>query len=340
MKRRMKLFLIAAAFACLVGIGVVLRKIQQNAAQPFPGAVVVLEDASWQARDRFFDFDTAYHWNNAKTIVYTQREANGTRVVRRALTPQGIVSSPDVLPIVLTKSQSLLSLSPNGKTLCIMELNGISTERTFLLNAHGQGKPILLPKDADCLVWSPDSTALYGFENEFPPHSLQRYDARTGAAKKVSGLITSPNFLPAISPEGKLFAIEYDVKLQQNVFYNKWRMVELRNGSVVTITSQKGYKDDFSIPNLSPDGKRLLWHIVEAKSSTRNKGQRELRQESNTLPAVTRYFITDIDGKNERTLGVIHNEQTKLGELLPQWTPDSRGVHFIQNGKLMYLRLP
>lgn len=111
-----------------------------------------------------------------------------------------------------------------------------------------------------------------------------------------------------------------------------WDVIEWQGKNVVTTLYQKQFPSSYDRVSCSPDCKHILWQSREQKKTFLEK---------KIVPStVIRWLITDIDGSNERTIGIVPIEMQKESNLSLEWTPDGKGVHFVQNGKLWYLAVP
>lgn len=340
MKRRTKLFLIMAALVCLACVGVVLNKIQQNAAMPFPGAVVVLDDASWYARRIEQESDRGYLWATHNTILYTQKAQTASHIVQRKVMPDGTLSPPKVLPLLLGKEQVIESLSPDGKILCLRQTKNDNVVEHILVRTDGQGKPVDIVRDYFGLVWSADSKYLYFLLYTSPKRELEQFDAQTGTLAKTILNTTEEFDLTSTTPEGKLLGTIIDVDYRHTPLLCDWSVTEVQGNKVLTRRYRKQFASDCFLAEISPDNNRLLWIIPDVQITWLEKWQQRVFKKPIMPRKVWRWQVSDIDGKNERAIGVTLRGQRTENEPSLQWTPDGKGVHFLQDGKLMYLVVP
>ncbi len=340
MKPRTKLFLLLASLLCLGVIGFVLRKIQQNAGVPFPGAIVVLNDDSWRLRGNQDWGNAGYLWAAPNIVVYKQEVRDEYRVVLRRIVPNTSPSPLKSLPLLLTEGQYVSNTAPNGRTLFIHSPPYSPFPPYQVVRADGKGKPIAVATNATQVFWSPDSKSLYAMPYPSPSPIVERYDVQTGAVLKTT-INTGHDLYPAcITPEGKLLCLNSYAPEHTGSPDWKWSLMEVRGKEVSTSIYDKHFPFTRAGLYLSPDGKRLLWAIHGEETTFWAKWKEKISRKQFTPHSVTRWQVTDIDGNNGRTIGIVPNETDKPRELEPQWTPDGKGVHFLQDGKLMYLAVP
>jgi hypothetical protein len=340
MKRRTKFLLLTAVVLLLGGIVAVLRLPPRNTAMLFPGAVVVLEDQSWRTRGEAVWRTERYLWANANTILYTHLAAGKEQIVRRRLLPNGKFSSPEVLPVPLGSGQAVMTLSPDGKTLCLYDSLHTNKSRYALIGTERPQKPLNLRHASDELFWSSDSKSLYGLCTFYPSHFVERIAVSTGASR-ITPLVPGNDFVfTTITPEGRCLGFVSNILRKPGSPLWTWEVLELRGNTVITTKYQKPFPAPEGSLTLSPNGKRLLWRIDKDTFSPWRRIQKTLFKRPVPSSEIIVWQVTDIDGKNVQIIGIIPEAIRKPSELFPEWTPDSKGVHFVQDGKLMYLTVP
>lgn len=340
MKRRTKLFLFLASLTCLILIGCVLSQIQKRAAEPFPGAVVVLDDASWRARHRVNILDGDYVWGGAGIVFYRQQAAGGDRIIRRRILPNGTTSPPEMLPMILRGKQHIESVSPDGTTLCLFEFPTASQLHYHFVRTDGKGKSVRIKVNSIGLLWLPDSRHLYGRWSNGKQLFVDRYDIHTG-----TGMTTKINppkgfGFNYITLQGKLLGLS-----TTNFFFPapkkaQWDIADVQGSKIVMTKHQKAFDLEPCLISLSPDGKRILWQMEDKSITLWERWQKRLMGKKIEEHPRIRFHITDFDGGNEREIGVATEKQREPYQLYPDWTADGKGVHFLYEGKLMYLPVP
>jgi hypothetical protein len=340
MRRHKTLLLVMISFASLGIAGLVLHRIRQNAGVPFLGARVVLDDDSWKARMGQEYHPTSYRWSTAGAVLYLQKVADKWRIVRQPISPQGKTAPPEFLPMLLKDEPEYYSLSPDGTSLII----GKSLSRTVwnytVFRIGKTATPLFIISERGYLLWSPDSKFLYGLLTDYAQPILERYDTRTGAMQKTLVNTTEELSVETITPEGKLLCFDsngWGKMLSQDW---DWSVSEVQGKTVMT----RRYQGKFSLPAmpyyLSPDGKRILWRMDDEEITWLERMQKMVLRKAIEPRAVTRWLVTDVDGKNRRVIGSVSERVAETEELFPYWTPDGKGVHFVMDKKLMYLPVP
>lgn len=340
MKQRTKLCVALLTLMSLGVIGLVLAKIQRDAAQPFPGARVVLDDASWKKRELASMNDSGYLWAAPDTLVYQLQVSNGSRVILRHILPNGTAAPPQTLPLFLTEGQNIHNLSPDGRTLCVWGFAEMKRWKYTFLRTDGQSKPVGIESDAPQLFWSPDSNCLYAMTLGDSTPVVERFDPQKRTVQKISLDSKGLSSLDCMTPEGKLLGFRYFVHFRMVDLALEWEITEVQGRHCITTTYSKLPAPDGARLYLAPNGRRLLWEIPVEENTWVEQWQRRLLKKTIAPHHFTRWQITDIDGKNERDIGITVDNEKPEGELNPEWTPDSKGVHFIYKTKLWYLPMP
>lgn len=340
MKRRTKLFLAFSTLICLGIVGVILLKILKYAAQPFPGAVVILDDASWRSLWVGEEPDSGYLWAASNTILGGRDNRGGLHATLYRLLPDGTASPPQPLPFLLTEQGNLVSLSRDGKTLCLLNGWVKGGVEYRLVRLEGQEKPLILTTEPMQLHWSPDSRFLYGMAASGSDAVLKRFDAKTGSVVKTPINVPEEMDLDMVTPEGKLLFFAYDSDPSVDPRMEKWRIGELQGGTVHIKAYQRRFPPDTLLEAMSPNGKRLLWRVESAEDTFWERIQSKMLQKRIPPKRVIIWQVTDIDGSHALTLGGVTEQMKKTMKSDPEWTPDSKGVHFIMDGKLWYLPVP
>jgi DNA-binding beta-propeller fold protein YncE len=340
MKRTKKLLVLAVIIGCVAGIGLVLTKMVQHAGEPFSGARVVIDDAAWQSMMYGEEATAYYQWVESNTLLGYRSDRGGWHTTLYRILPDGtsiplqsqfFAVSPRLLPF---------SLSPNGKTLSILAewKNGVMKYR--LVRLDKQEKPVTLMTEPNLLHWSHDSRFLYRGAESDDDSVLLRIDARTGAVVKTPINLPEGMGLAIVTPDGKLLFYAYDTNDRVDSQMQKWRIGELQGNTVHSKAYQKRFPPDTLMVAISPDGKRLLWRVENAENTFWERIQNKVLRKKIAPKGVLRWQITDIDGTHAQTIGAATEEmkQTLISD--PQWTPDSKSVHFVMDKKLWRLDVP
>ena len=342
MKRRGKILLLGS---CILGIAlvcVVCIKIVQRNAEPFSGAVVVLDDPMWLSRATN-ELVSGYLWSTPDTVVYQKSVPGGSRIVRQIVHPGSKNPPPEILLTLFLKSNQFLSeLSQDGKMLCIFEITNASDWEQTLISLDGSSKPVALRPTPFSYCWFPDGRSFVAVENNVFYHG----DRKTG--KVTQHPLTEPQTfeLTQITLDGRMLSLTdgsgYAASLARTD--EIWTLSELKNERIVVLKTLHKPKSDSGgsgTPMLSPTGDRLLWKSYDQSKSLFAAFQRRfLKRTSESYE--THWKVTDLDGKNVRHLGtIVYSESTQYtDEMEPMWTPDGKGVHFVKDKKLYYLAVP
>jgi hypothetical protein len=340
MLRYKKLLLLMLSLASLGIVGLVLHQIQQNAEQPFPGAVVVLDNALWRSRK---DQDWAYGgylWASPNTILYTLETASGSQVLLQRIVPNAPPSPPQRLPVLLKEMEYIDSLSPDGKRLCLHTVSASRIASRIIVRTDGQGKAIEVTTEAGEAFWSSDSKFLYALPYETNPIVLERYDVQTGSVTKTTINTRHDLILTGVTPEGKLLCLDEHAPEHTGKPDWGWELMEVRGSSVVQSSYRKRFPFASASLFLSPDGKRLLWQIPDSEMTVWEKWQQTFLRKAGRSHEIYRWMVTEIDGSNGRTIGITPREESMMMQPIPEWTPDSRAVHFVHDKKLWRLDVP
>ncbi len=344
MKRRGKILLAVTGIVGIALLGIVLQKIERQSAEPFPGAVVILNSSEWRLRAIRRDYDTSYDWLSPRSVLYTQPLPHGFQVMRHQVDcndPTKTALNPELLPgVVLVQNQWIISLSPEGKTLLLKKGGGSNKNRYILVPTDGKSKPVVIDSWCDNLIWSSDSRALYStwWVNGAV---LQRYDAHTG--KMTQSNLQTPNasgypILTHITPDGRMLCFTASRPSMQNPSGCSWTLSEIQQDRVVEIVAPHiKYRTPTHGGILSPTGERILWQTLATETPLVNKVTRLLNRKQNTDMQVKHWDVCDVDGKNWRSIG---SANLSYPMPRPHWAPDGKGIHFIKDGKLCYLDLP
>ena len=350
MKRSGKILTAATGLIGFALLALVLHKIQQRSAEPFPGATVVLNSSEWRARARRHEFDSGYSWLEPQGIYYSQRLPHGFQVVRHQINTSESTKTalnPEQLPITITSNQWMRSLSPDGKTLLLRESIRGSRKHYTLVPIQGKTPSVTIDSWCDALLWSPDSRSLAStwWNNAVV---LKRYDAQTGAQTETKLNVPKPQNsqypqLTQITPEGKMLCFMASKPSMQKPSGCSWTLSEIQQDRVIEIAAP--HIEDRTPTHgstLSPTGERILWETLVTETSLVNKVTRLFHRKQNTDTLVKHWDVCDLDGKNWRSIGSAELSTREVGNPMPrpEWTPDGKGVHFVNDGKLCYLNLP
>jgi hypothetical protein len=340
MRRYKKLVLVLISLASLGIAGLILTKIMQHAGEPFPGARVVLDDASWRMHDEIETTQGGYLWTMPNTVIYTEKCGEKWRIILRHLSAEGVASPPRTLPFLLTKNEYLDGLSPNGKILCLQEDWEGSGYAMRLVRTDGQGKPVRFQTEASKLHWSPDSRFLYGLSDDVSARFLERIDAHTGTIRKTLTNVPEMMKLTSITSGGNLLVYCNDGFPFVDSQMQKWRIGELQGDTVHSTTYQTPLPP-YTLPHsLSPDGKLMLWWTESEENTLWMRIQKKILRKKIPPKLVHRFLITDADGTDARTIGTITEKMEATFASVLEWTPDSKGVHFVMDKKLWRLDVP
>lgn len=341
MKRRGKILLGITTLALVTAAAFVLIKIVRETVDPFSGAIVVLDDASWRNRYNAEEM-YAYVWDKPDTILYRDESGDprgGFPMIRRTLDAQGKASPPERLPHVsLTFEQHLnYSLSPDGKTLLTEEwtTDNSQTRWKYTLLPIAGGKPTVLFSDEHPLHWSPDSRFLLTVVFTRSGKSLlQQFDARTGKLTEISVGI---NQLTGVAHDGRLLEFGYaHWKLGKEL---RWWMKEVRNGQTVAQNHCQSPVAHATELLLSPNGDKLLWQVTNTEEDFWAKIQRNVFRRQTPPQTKIRWETTDLEGKHRRIIACYPLPANGSAVSVPQWTPDGTGIHFIRDEKLCFLAI-
>jgi hypothetical protein len=345
MKRRGKL-LVLLFLMMGVGITAVLSRILLDAALPFPGAVVVLEDALWKSRTNNDATNPGYLWATPNTVLYTLAAPKGSYVVRQTVHPNTTSVPPQRLPLLLTDDQNIDSLSPDGKTLCVIErASDTSFWKYTLIPLEGKGKRVVIDHERAVLLWTPDSRSLSVMNLE-DNHVLRRYDAHSGKKTAITLSATGYLSLTHIALDGRLleFATQY-IPSPVSSRAVQWTLSEFKGEKVVTLATHSHPREndwDWADLRLSPTADRILWESIQEEESFLSQLQRFLFHTPRQKRRIKQWEVSDLNGKNVRRIGweVYNPDLPPTNDRQPDWTPDGKGIHFLQDGKLMYLAVP
>jgi hypothetical protein len=340
MRRYKKLIFVMISVLCLAGIGAVPTKRPQPDAEPFPGARVILDDAAWRSLWKDGEVRGRYEWAAPNLLVYHVLIGSKLQTSLRRYLPEGTFAPPQSLNPLLAKGEVFDSISLHGTTLCLWKMPDRETYTYRLVRLDGDGKPITFVSKSVFFQWSPDSRSLYGIAEANAGQVIERIDARTGSVVKAP--VTVPNEMDfhSVTLEGKLLFFSDDTNIGIDPQMQKWRIGELRGKTVHAASYQTRFPDDPALPSLSPDGKRLLWLIYSTENTLWEHLQNTLQQKKIPPKPVTRWQITDADGNNPHTLGIIGRKEADNLQQSPRWTPDSKGVYFVYEKKLWRLDVP
>ncbi len=330
-------------------LALVLKKIEQQSAEPFPGAVVVLESSEWKARARRHPYDIGYEWLAPQSIMYTQSLPQGYQVVRHQINPAEPAKTalhPQPLPLVLKPYQWIRNLSPDGKILCLIDGVPKARKRYLLVPTEGKTKPVVIETWCNELLWSPDSRSLlstWGGKGVM----LKQYDAQTGElteTKLQTQSIREFPILTRITPDGKLLCYQSKIQYQGNQagFVTTWKVSKIEKDRVVETASGYIQQPVSNYGRLSPTGDRILWDTSFAETSFMQRLEGMfLRQTKKPSRLIQRWEVSDCNGKNRHTIGSnALADNPALAQLIQaNWTPDGKGIHFVKDGKLCYLDL-
>jgi hypothetical protein len=340
MRRYKKLLLVMIVVASLGIAGLVLTKIQQRAAEPFPGAIVVLDDASWQSRWVDANGEAWFRWATPDTILYQQDGQDGKHLVQRKVLPDGTASPPKVLPMIIKGWQEFENFSPDGTTLCLREYGNTTKYKHVFVRTDGQGKPITLWAQTQQFFWTPDSRFVYGTPPDNLPPVLERGDPHSGTVSAIPLNTKLKWQLSGITPDGRMLGNDSISYTLGTTHVSAVMISELRGTQVVTTTQLKPPAPHALLFDFAPDGKRLLWEITDEQILLMDKLKAWVTQTAAEPRPITRWIVTEADGKKPRQIGGMPFGREPVSELVPEWTPDGKGVHFVQEGKLMYLDVP
>jgi hypothetical protein len=110
MRRYKKLFLLLISFAFVGIVGLVLIKMMQHYAQPFPGAVVVLDDAAWRSQWERKGLDRLYQWAAPDIIMGYRWNRDRCQITLYRRLSDGTAAPPQTLPIALPTRRNWKSL--------------------------------------------------------------------------------------------------------------------------------------------------------------------------------------------------------------------------------------
>jgi hypothetical protein len=340
MRRHKKLIPIVISLAALGIVGLVLHQIQQRAVTPFPGAKVVLDDFRWKQRTRLIARGKGYQWTSPDTVLYSQGTENGVKVAKQRINFNGRPESPELLAFILKDKQEPLSLSPDGKILCLHEIVNESLSRYTFVRTDGTGKPVVTKPAAYPLFWTPDSRHLRGIAYMRSPWTADLCDAHTGTAKITPLTYSYPFSLPVVTPQGKLRCLAEIRRDAHNPDVLEWKVADIEGRTPVMTSHRKRLPGGMMPIRLSPDGTRILWRFQYGETSWTQKVWSRLTGRYVPGQQVTRWTVSDLSGNNLRTLGIVSEQNEPWRNLTPEWTPDGKGVHFVKDGKLMYLAVP
>jgi hypothetical protein len=146
--------------------------------------------------------------------------------------------------------------------------------------------------------------------------------------------------LAGITPEGKLLGLQTPDNNPHIPHFIACLILDLRDGKLLAKGSRRALRKPSTLHSLSPDGKRLLWKEPDSEITLMDKIKGWMLRKYPESHPLVRWQVTDAGGGNPRSIGVTAFKQAEESEWEPEWTPDSKGVHFVYEKKLWRLDVP
>jgi Tol biopolymer transport system component len=258
-------------------------------------SLMVKKANSYSSTERAFALvasRTTLDWADASSVLVSDKSA-----VYRILVASG-ERIPLTTPDAVTEEDSEPRISPDGQWISFIRSSVPDSQQLMLLSLKGSTLKAIGPKQSRFagLAWMPDSNAIIAaVESPSSTRSLWEIPISGGESRTIPIDGYSPTHPSVARQTG---ALAFSARLTDT---NLWAMHPTSSNVKAPLTSTAELDTS---PQLSPDGKRLLWR------SSRS--------------GVSELWISASDGSNPQQLTRLGNPGTGS----PQWSPDGKQVIF------------
>jgi eukaryotic-like serine/threonine-protein kinase len=226
-----------------------------------PANLTATANIDVQATEYIGGLDVSPDGTQIALIAQSREQGQGTAA--------WVISAPlgGVARRVLTSGNSALHWSPDGKRILFVRTGGPLGDALLVADADGQNEQIVIKREGAQHIhwprWSPDGRFIYfnhGPSNfNIEPTEIFRVAATGGPVERFVGTARRAAF-PFLSSDGLglIYAANPD-SVDPSLW---WR--DLKTGRDTRLTTGVG---EYTHPNLSSDGRRLVGTVIDARQS-------------------------------------------------------------------------
>ncbi len=258
-------------------------------------SLMVKKANSYSSTERAFALmasRTTLDWADASSVLVSDKAA-----VCRILVATG-ERMQLTTPVAATEEDSEPRISPDGKWIAFIRASAPDTQQLMLLSLQGSALKAIGPKQSrySGLAWTPDSNAIIA-SMELPSSSRSLWEIPiTGGESRTIPIEGYSATHPSVARQTGALAFS-----ARQTDTNLWAINPSSSNAKAPLTTAAELDTS---PQLSPDGKRLLWR------SSRS--------------GVSELWLAPSDGSNPQQLTRLGNPGTGS----PQWSPDGKQVIF------------